>query len=59
MADQKNRGGQKQGREKPEQSQQKEGTTTGGTGERSERYKRQDRMSNPDDAARQPTDKQR
>jgi hypothetical protein len=58
MADQKSRGGQKQGNQKPAQSEQKQGTT-GGTGERSNQDKRQDQMSNPDDAKRQPTNQQR
>jgi hypothetical protein len=59
MADQKNRGGQKQGNQQPEQPDQKQGTATRGAGERSSRDKRQDQVSNPDDAARRPTDKQR
>lgn len=59
MSDQKNRGGQKQGQESPGQSEQKQGTTTQGAGERSDRDKRQDQMSNPDDAARKPTNEQR
>jgi len=59
MADQKNRGGQKKGHEQPAPSEQKEGTTTGGTGARSDRDKRQDQMSNPDDSGRQPTNQQR
>ena len=59
MADQKNRGGQKQGSQQPEHSEQKQGTTTQGAGERSDKDKRADQMSNPDDAQRQPTDQQR
>lgn len=59
MADQKNRGGQKQGNQNPDQSEQHQGTTTGGAGERSDKDKRKDQQSNPDDAARQPTDEQR
>ncbi len=59
MADQKNRGGQKQGNQKPEQPEQAQGTTTGGTGERSDTDKQQDQRSNPDDARREPTDQQR
>ena len=59
MADQKNRGGQKQGAQQPDQSEQKQGTTTEGAGERSDKDKRADQMSNPDDAQRQPTDQQR
>ncbi len=54
MADQKNRGGQKQGTQHREQSQQKQGTTTDGAGERSDRDKRADQMANPDDTARRP-----
>jgi hypothetical protein len=57
MADQKNRGGQKQGQQNPGQNEQKQGTTTQGSGERSNQDKRQDQMNNPDDAARQPTNK--
>lgn len=59
MADQKNRGGQKQGKQDPEHADQHQGTTTGGAGERSDHDKQQDQRSNPDDAARQPTDRQR
>jgi hypothetical protein len=59
MADQKNRGGQKQGNQQPEQPEQKQGTATEGAGERSDQDKRRDQMSNPDDAARQPTNEQR
>lgn len=60
MADQKSRGGQKQGRQVPPgQEQQKEGTATHGAGERSDHDKRQDQMHNPDDAARRPTNEQR
>jgi len=58
MADQKNRGGQKQGNQQPNQSEKKQGTTTE-AGERSNQDKRSDQMSNPDDATRQPTDQQR
>ena len=36
MADQKNRGGQKKSHQQPDQSEQKQGTTTEGTGERSD-----------------------
>ncbi len=49
MADQKNRGGQKQGAEDPNQTDRRQGMTTGGAGQRSD----------PDDARRQPTDQQR
>ena len=59
MADQKNRGGQKQGGQHPGESERKQGTTTHGAGERSDRDKQADQTSNPDDARRQPTDKQR
>ena len=59
MADQKNRGGQKKGHEKPGQSEQREGTATAGAGERSNKDKQADQISNPDDARRQPTDQQR
>ncbi len=59
MADQKNRGGQKQGSQQPSQPEQKQGTNTHGAGERSDHAKRQDQMHNPDDAARQPTNEQR
>jgi hypothetical protein len=59
MADQKNRGGQKRGNESPDQSERKEGTTTGGAGERSDRDQRTDQTSNPDDTRRQPTNEQR
>jgi len=59
MADQKNRGGQKQGQQKPGQQEQKQGTATQGAGERSDHDKRQDQVSNPDDASRRPTNEQR
>ncbi|MBX9678118.1 MAG: hypothetical protein K2X38_05085 [Gemmataceae bacterium] len=59
MADQKSRGGQKQGNFDPKHSEQKQGTATHGQGERSDHDKQQDQRNNPDDAARQPTDKQR
>jgi len=59
MADQKNRGGQKQGNQHPNQSEEKQGTTTHGAGERADQDKRQDQMHNPDDARRQPTNEQR
>jgi len=58
MADQTNRGGQKQGNLRPDQSEQKKGTATHGAGERSDADKRADQTSNPDDAQRQPTDQQ-
>lgn len=59
MADQKNRGGQKQGSQQPAEPEKKQGTTTQGAGERSDHDKRADQMSNPDDAARRPTNEQR
>ena len=59
MADQKNRGGQKQGKQQPGQQENKQGTTTSGAGERSGADKRADQMNNPDDANRQPTNEQR
>jgi len=59
MADQKNRGGQKRGKQQPKQPDQKQGTASEGAGERSDRDKRQDQVSNPDDARRQPTNEQR
>jgi hypothetical protein len=58
MADQKNRGGQKQSHQQPGQSERKQGTATQGAEERSNRDKRQDQMSNPE-AARQPTNEPR
>lgn len=59
MADQTNRGGQKQGNLQPSQPQQKQGANTGGAGERSDEGKRHDQMTNPDDARREPTNEQR
>jgi hypothetical protein len=59
MADQKNRGGQKQGNQDPQQPEQHQGTTTAGAGQRSDQDKRHDQMTNPDDARRQPTNEQR
>lgn len=59
MADQSSRGGQKQGNQKPDQSEQARGTTTQGAGERSDPDIQRDQKSNPDDARRQPTDQQR
>ena len=43
----------------PEQSEHAQGTTTGGTGERSDQDKQQDQRNNPDDDRQQPTDQQR
>jgi hypothetical protein len=59
MADQKNRGGQKKGNQQPENAGRKQGTATQGAGKRSDRDKQSDQTSNPDDAARRPTDQQR
>ncbi len=56
MADQKNRGGQKKGNQNLEKPEQAQGTTTQGSGERSDQDKQQDQRNNPDDARRQPTD---
>lgn len=65
MADQTNRGGQKTGSLQPDKSEQhrsgdvnRQGEATSRTG-RTDSEKRQDQMSNPDDATRQPTDQQR
>lgn len=57
MADQTNRGGQKAGNLDPQHSTQHQGTATQGAGERSDADKREDQMNNPDDARRQPTDR--
>ena len=59
MADQTNRGGQKQGGLDPQHPEQAQGTTTGGAAERSDREKQEDQRNNPDDARRQPTDQTR
>jgi len=59
MADQRSRGGKKKGTQQPNQSEQQQATKADGTGERSDRDKQADQASNPDDARRQPTDKQR
>jgi hypothetical protein len=59
LADQKNRGGQKQGNQNPQQPEKAQGTNTGGAGERSDRDKQQDQRANPDDTGREPTDRQR
>jgi hypothetical protein len=58
MADQQNRGGQKEGHQQSGPQGQKHGTESQGTGGRSDRDKRQDQMSNPDDATRRPTNEQ-
>jgi hypothetical protein len=53
MADQKSRGGQKEINEGDvKNAQQKRGTATRGSGERSDQGKRQDQSSNPDARAR-------
>jgi hypothetical protein len=57
MAGQKNRGGQKQGNQQPGQAEQKQGPTI--AGERSDRDRRADQMSYPDDARLPPTNEQR
>jgi hypothetical protein len=59
MADQASRGGQKKRDNTDHPPDEARGTTTGGAGERSDRDKQRDQKSNPDDAARQPTDQQR
>lgn len=59
MADQKNRGGQKQGKQQPGQSEQHQATTSQTQGGRSDKDKQADQTSNPDDARRQPTNEQR
>jgi len=59
MADQKNRGGQKQGSQDASQAEKHQGTAAGGAGERSDQDKQRDQRNNPDDATRQPTDQQR
>lgn len=59
MADQKNRGGQKQGNQDDERTQAPQGANTAGSGERSDEDKRRDQQSNPDDARRTATDEQR
>jgi hypothetical protein len=59
VADQKNRGGQKQGNQNPQQPEQAQGTNTGGAAERDDKDKQRDQRNNPDDARRQPTDQTR
>jgi len=59
VADQKNRGGQKQGNQQPDQPEKHQSTTTAGAGERSDRDKRQDQRTNPDDVTRRATNEQR
>ena len=59
MADQKNRGGQKQGNQDDANKDAPQGANTAGSGERSDADKRQDQTTNPDDARRTATDQQR
>lgn len=59
MADQKNRGGQKQGNLDPAHADQQQGVHTGTSHGRSDQDKQNDQRTNPDDAARQPTDQTR
>jgi hypothetical protein len=59
VADQKNRGGQRQGDQDTEQAHQAQGANTGGAGERSDEDKRRDQQATPDDARRTATDEQR
>lgn len=59
MADQRNRGGQKAGNQDAAAPEKHQGTTTAGAGERSDADTQRDQRSNPDDAARTPTDQQR
>ena len=47
MADQKNRGGQKQGNQQPDQSEKKQGTATHGSGKRYDHDKRADQRLQP------------
>lgn len=58
MADQKNRGGQKKGKQDMSRPQQAQGTTTRGEGKRADKDKQQDLRNNPDDARRKATDQQ-
>jgi len=59
MADQKNRGGKKQGQQKPGQSQQRQGNQGTGVAERPDQDKREDQRTNPDDQTRRATNEQR
>lgn len=59
MADQKNRGGQKQENRQGIPSDQGRGTAESRSRHRSGEDKRADQTSNPDDAKRQPTNEQR
>ena len=58
MADQKNRGGQKQGNQNPQQPEKHQGVH-GDAGRRSDQDIQKDQKTNPDDARRQPTDQQK
>ena len=59
MADQKNRGGQKQGNQNPQHPEQAQGTHTDTAAGREDKDRQQDQRNNPDDARREPTDQQR
>jgi hypothetical protein len=59
MADQKNRGGQKQGAQDPGHADQQQHTHPATNQGRSDQDKQNDQRTNPDDAARQPTDQTR
>lgn len=59
MADQASRGGQKKVDAPAGRDDEHRGTATQGAGHRSDADKQRDQRSNPDDAARQPTDQQR
>ena len=59
MADQTNHGGQKQGSLDPTHPDQQRGTSPATSHGRSDQDKQNDQRTNPDDAARQPTDQTR
>lgn len=59
MADQKNRGGQKQGAQDPGHPDQQQHTSPATAQGRSGQDKQDDQRNNPDDARRQPTDQTR
>jgi len=59
MADQKSRGGQKQGKQNAQQPEQHLGTKTDMPHGRPDKDKQQDQRSTPDDAGRKPTDQTR
>lgn len=59
MADQQNRGGQKQGNQNPNNPEEAQGVRANEPAERSDRDKQRDQRTNPDDARRQPTDQTR